>query len=307
MKNTWFLLALVGPLLYSFTNHIDRILLTKYFKEGGVGTLILVSSLLSILAVPLFYLADPSVMNVSGGSVLILSGLAILDVILLWSYLVAMKESEASVVIVFYQLVPVLGLVFGYFILGEIITQTQLIAVAIILLGTSIVSFEIDSENNFKPRWKTVIFMTIACLCWAIELVIFKVVAIEENVVRSLFWKHIALVLVGIVIFMCAPLYRKQFVLAMRSNSKIIISLNVLNEVLYMVGTMAVAFAAMLAQVGLVLLTETYQAIFVFVIGIVLTKYFPHISVENITAKHLWQKFFAICVTGLGTYLLLTA
>ncbi len=307
MHYEWFLLALVGPLLYSFSNHIDKILLTKYFKDGGVGTLILVSSLLSIIAVPLFYCIDPTVLDVSRESILILGGLAILDIILLWAYLLAMKDSEASVVIVFYQLVPVLGLIFGYFILGEVITQAQLVAVAIIILGTTIVSFEIDSENNVKPRWKTVLFMSIACLCWAIELVIFKSVALEENVVRSLFWKHVALVLVGVIIFTLIPSYRKQFEIALKSNSVAILGLNALNEILYMLGTMAVAFAAMLAQVGLVLLTETYQAIFVFAIGIVLTTYFPHISEENIKAKNLWQKFFAICVTGIGTYLLLTA
>jgi drug/metabolite transporter (DMT)-like permease len=307
MNQSWFLLALVGPLLYSLTNHIDRILLEKYFKEGGVGTLILFSSLLSILAVPLFYWGDPTVLDVDKKNVLILAGLAILDITLLWFYLLAIKDDEASVVIVFYQLVPVLGLLFGYFILGEEIRRMQGIAMTIIILGTTIVSFEIDSENNFKPRWKTVIYMSIACLCWALELVIFKAVALEENVVRSLFWKHVALVLVGVVIFIFVPLYRKSFLTAVRTNSKVIMSLNVANEALYMLGTMAVAFAAMLAPVGLVLLTETYQAIFVFVIGIFLTKYFPNISVENIEAKHLWQKFFAICVTGVGTYILLTS
>lgn len=298
---------MVGPLLYALTNHIDKVLLEKYFKEGGVGTLILVSSLLSILAVPLFYLADPAVLDVNQESVIILGGLALLDITLLWFYLLALKDDESSVVIVFYQLVPVLGLVFGYFILGEVISEMQFVAMVIIILGTTIISFEIDGENNLKPRWKTVVFMSVACLCWAIELVIFKKVALEENVVRSLFWKHVALVVVGVVIFSLIPVYRRNFLAAIKNNSAAILSLNVLNECLYMLGSIAVAFAAMLAPVGLVLLTETYQAIFVFVIGITLTKFFPRVSVENIEAKNLLQKTLAICVTGVGTYLLLTA
>jgi len=307
MNNTWFFLALIAPLLYSFTNHIDKILLEKYFKEGGVGTLILVSSLLSIVAVPLLYLGDPTVLAVDGKSVLILAGLSLLDIILLWFYLLALRDDESSVVIVFYQLVPVLGVVFGYLILGEAITRMQGMAMAIVILGTTIISVEIDSENHVKPRWKTVVFMSIACTCWAIELVIFKTVALEENVVRSLFWKHVMLVLLGIVIFVAVPKYRERFLTAARSKSRAILSLIVLNEVLYILGTVAIAFAAMQAPVGLVLLTETYQAIFVFAIGVLLTKYFPKVSVENIDAKHLWQKFLAICVTGLGTYLLLTS
>jgi hypothetical protein len=172
-------------------------------------------------------------------------------------------------------------------------------------LGTTIVSFEIDSENSVRPKWRTVIFMTVACTCWALEIVIFKVVALEENVVRSLFWKHIMLALLGLLMFGFIGGYRKSFLKAIRDNSKAILFLNVLNEALYISGTVVVAFAAMMAPVGLVLLTETYQAIFVFAIGITLTKFFPQISVENVEAKHLWQKLLAICVTGVGTYLLL--
>jgi len=36
---TWFLIALVGPFLYALTNHIDKILLEKYFKKSGIGNI----------------------------------------------------------------------------------------------------------------------------------------------------------------------------------------------------------------------------------------------------------------------------
>jgi hypothetical protein len=36
------------------------------------------------------------------------------------------------------------GSILGYFILGEILTHKQLVAMAIIILGTTIISFEID-------------------------------------------------------------------------------------------------------------------------------------------------------------------
>lgn len=300
----WFLLAMVGPLLYAMTNCIDKILLEKYFKEGGVGTLILVSSLLSILAVPLFYWADPGILHVDAKSVLILGGLALLDIILLWFYLLALKDEESSVVIVFYQLVPVLGLLFGYLILNEKVSSVQLIAVAVIVVGTGIVSFDL-SGVGIRPRTKTILCMSVACVCWATELVIFKVVALEENVVRSLFWKHVMLVVVGVVIYTFIPVYRRNFLQAIRSNSIPILSLNLFNEVIYMVGGLAVAFAAMRTQVGLVLLTETYQAIFVFVIGLFMTKFVPDLSNERIEKKAVIQKVLAILVTGFGTYLLL--
>jgi drug/metabolite transporter (DMT)-like permease len=234
---TWFFLALVGPFLYALTNHIDKILLEKYFKEGGVGTLILFSSLLSALALPLIYLADPTVLRVSDLHKLVLAVVGVLNILVLWFYLLALKDEEASVAIVFYQLVPVFGLVLGYFILGETLTRTQLTAMAIILVGTSIISFEIDGENNFKLRGQTIAFMVAASFFWALGSVIFKAVALEENVLRSLFWEHLMLTLIGIVIFIVARGYRAHFLAAIRTNSKAIISLNFANEILYMVAT----------------------------------------------------------------------
>ena len=300
----WFFIALIGPFLYALTNHIDKILLEKYFKESGVGTLILFSSLASVFVLPFLFLADRTILNVSGINILFLAVVGILSVLILWCYLLALKNDEASIVIVFYQLVPVFGSILGYFVLGELLTQLQLIAMALIILGTTVISFEIDSENKLKLRRKTILPMLAAAFFWALESVIFKAVALEENIWRSLFWAHFMLLLVGIFIFIFIRSYRINFLLAIKNNSKEILSLNFLNEFLYILGNIAVAFAYLLAPIGLVLLTESFQPIFVLTVGIFLTVFFPKISVEKIHAKHLWPKIIAICITGIGTYLL---
>lgn len=302
---TWFFIALIGPFLYALTNHIDKVLLEKYFKHSGIGTLILFSSLLSVFALPFFFLADSMILKVSNIHILVLCIVGILHILVLWCYLIALKNDEASVVIVFYQLVPVFGSILGYFVLGEVLTKVQLIAMLLVILGTTIVSFEVDLENKFKLRKKTVIPMLAAGLFWALGSVIFKAVALEENVWRSLFWEHLMLVIVGILIFIFIRSYRNNFLLSIRNNSKGILSLNFLNEALYISGNVIVALAYLLAPVGLVLLTESFQPIFVLIIGIILTIFFPKISTEKIRAKHLWPKILAICITGVGTYLLL--
>lgn len=303
---TWFFIALVGPFLYALTNHIDKVLLDKYFKEGGVGTLLIFSALLSALALPIFFFADPTAFSVSPMNIAVLALVGVLNVLVLWCYLLALKDEEASIAIVFYQLVPVFGYLLGYLILHETLTQMQLIAMSIVILGTSIVSFEIDAENKFRLRRNTILLMLAAALFWALESVIFKAVALEENVWRSLFWEHFMLALVGILIFVCIRSYRSHFITAIKQNSGIILSLNVANESLYMLGNVAFSFAYLMAPVALVLLTESYQPLFVLLIGIFLTLFFPKIVTERITARHLWQKGFAIALTGIGTYLLLS-
>jgi len=300
----WFLLALVGPFMYALTNHIDKILLEKYFKDGGVGTLILFSSLLASIALPFLFLSDQKVFDLDIVNMIALAFVGSLNILVLWFYLLALNDEEASVAVVFYQLVPVFGLILGYFILKEELTQVQIIAMTIIILGTSIISFEIDTENKFKLRKKTIILMSAAAFFWALESVIFKAVALEENVVRSLFWDHLMQVIVGIIIFIFIKNYRNNFISAIKNNSRAILSLNFTNESLYMFGNIVSSFAYMLAPIALVLLTESFQPIFVFSIGIFLTIFFPKISAEKIQAKHIWQKIIAILITGIGTYLL---
>jgi drug/metabolite transporter (DMT)-like permease len=300
-----FAVAIIAPLLYALTNHIDKILLEKYFKEGGVGTLILFSSLLSAFAIPVILIGDPAVLAVSGANIALLAFVGVLNVFLLWCYLQAMFEDEASVVIVFYQLVPVLGLVFGYFILGEVISSGQLLAMVIIIAGTSIVSFEIGDGNKIAFRRRTVLYMLAASSCWAFESVLFKRVALEEDVWRSLFWEHAMMLLVGVMIFAFVPKYRRNFIGALRANSKNILALNVANEALYITGNIVVAFAYMLAPVSLVLLAESFQPIFVLLLGVLFTLFLPGISRERISAAHFSQKLAAVVMTGLGTYLLL--
>jgi drug/metabolite transporter (DMT)-like permease len=300
----WFFIAIIGPFLYALTNHIDKILLEKYFKESGIGTLILFSSLLSIVALPVFFLVDPTILNVDTKSIIVLAIVGILNVLVLLCYLIALKNEEASVAVIFYQLVPVFGSILGYFFLGEVLTRIQIIAMATIIFGMTLVSFEVDIDNKFKLRKRTVIPMLAAAFFWALGSVLFKVVAIEENIWRSLFWEHLMLLLVGVVIFTFMRSYRNHFLSAIRNNSKGILSLNILNESLYMIGNTVFAYAYLLAPIGLVLLSESFQPVFVLAIGIFLTIFFPKISVEKIKTKHLLPKIIAILITGVGTYLL---
>jgi drug/metabolite transporter (DMT)-like permease len=305
MTLTVFLLALISPLLYATTNIIDKILLEKYFKEGGVGTLMMFSSLLSFLALPIIFIAEPNVLDVSAHNALLLAGIAILDLLVLWFYLLALENDDTSVVILFYQLVPAFALILGYFILGELPTPLQFLAMAIIMIGTTFVSFEIDEKNKLRFHSKTVLYMTIACFFWALESVLFKNVALEENVWRSLFWEHLILVLIGVLMFIFLAKYRKSFLRVFKNNSWKILSANTLNESLYMISNSTVAFVAMMAPVALVLLNVPIQSIFVFVIGAALTLLAPRILKEKMNKRALIQKIAAIIITGIGTYILI--
>lgn len=306
----WFLYGLIPPLLYAVTNVIDKNLLEKYFpEENGATTLLMFSALMSILVVPIAFFADTSVLEVSPQNAAVLAFVAALDIVLIWAYLKALQQDDTTTVIVFYQSMPVMALVLGFVILGETITGRQGFAMAIIIVGTALVSFErkTDGETGFNLKRKTVFYMGIACLAWSLETVVFKAVALEESVWRSLFWEHVMLAVIVAIIALVAPKQRRAFVDRFRKHSRGIITLNVANEAIYMTGNVIVSFVAMLAPVALILLMQTYQAIFVFAIGICLAILLPKRTADELpSATEFWQRIGAIAITGVGSYILLT-
>lgn len=264
-----FLFALLAPLAYAVCNHIDKILLERYFKQGGVEVLMVFSALLSIIAMFVCYLIEPTVFQMAPEQIKWAMIVGLIDALLLWAYLKAMFQDNPAVVIVFYQLVPVIGLIMSRFWLGETITYVQFFGMALVIIGATIMSFLIDGDGKLRFRKMTVIYMTIASTCWAAESTIFKGVALETNVYQAFFWEHVALVLVGIVL-MGIPFYRRSFLKAIKVNSGPILGANVVNEVLYQTGNLVAALVVVLIPVSLTLMMNSFQPLFVLILAFVM-------------------------------------
>jgi len=304
MTSLIFLGALIAPLFYAMNNHIDKVLLEKYFKdEGGVGTLMMFSSLLSAAILPILLYIEPAAMQIGVVEAVTLIFVGFLNIVLLWCYLKAMDDEEPTVVIIFYQLVPAIGLFLGYVVLDEMVSVTQLVAMVLVIAGASVMTIASDSDGKFTIKFKTLGYMLIASFCWAGESTLFKMVALEENVIRSLFWENLSLASFGIVMFVLLPSYRKNFMAVFRSNSKRVISINVFNEVTYMAGNAAASIMVVKILVGINLMMNSFQPLFVFVIGLVLNKFCPGIATES-SGGRIWQKVIAIILTGAGVYLI---
>ena len=302
----WFWIAIVGPILWSVGNHIDKILLAKYFKSAGVGALFVYSAAFSGFALPFIVWIEPDVL---GGRIfpiiiLILSG--VLTAVALALYLYALNDSEATIVVPFFQLIPVFSFIFAYLLLGETLTPTQAIAGLIIIGGAIILSFELDEYDNkrYSIKWKFLLAMIGSACFFALYEVFFKMAAIEENFWHAAFWNNLGIFAIGLLLMIFSKKVRNNFLNIIKNHKLNIFGLNLLNEMLALVGNMFVAFATLLAPIALVGLTNAYQPIFVFIGGLILTIYFPHITTERITGRHLYQKVLAIGVIFAGSYLL---
>ena len=299
----WFIIALIAPFLWSLLNHVDKYVITKYAKEGGLGGLIVFSTLFSAVSLPFIFLVDHGIFAPSNIEIfyLIITGLFFALATLFACY--ALTEEDASYIVPFWQLAPIFGFALGLIFLRETISEHKILASLLVIFGATILSFEF--EENVKFKFRPVVLMIFSSFFIALSDIIFKSQASGVGFWPSIFWNQIGMALFGLICLLLIKNYRKDFVKILKANGKEpkFLALNIITEASLIIANIVNYFAMLLAPVSLVLLVNyTTQPIFVFAEGILLTLYFPHILSEKLAKKHLWQKFFSIIIMGIGIY-----
>lgn len=304
----WFLIALVAPLLWSVVNHIDKYMLSKYLGDRGVGALLIFSALSSVLVLPFIaFFFHSEIFAITKVDLITLIFVGFLSAGAFYLYLEGMQEEEASIVVPLFQMVPVFGYALSYLILGESLSTAQIFASLLVLLGIVILAIEIDTDNKVILKKRVLVLITLSSFLFALHDTLFKKVAILESFWISVFWQYVSLALCGIALLLFVKKFRSDFFSMFKGIGSKILSLNVASELLYIAGNLANNFATLLAPVALVLVVSSYQPLFVFIGGIFLTVFFPHITMERISRKHILHKFFSILIIIIGSYLLYTS
>lgn len=298
----WLLIALIPPALYAVSNHIDKFLLSKYFKGGQVGSLVLFSSIFSIIALPIIYFFDRSVMNIAlfGGAVLMVNG--IIAVISLMCYFYALEGDDASVVVPIYQTIPVISFVLAYFILGEKLGGMEILACVLIVIGTIIISLEFEGKVKLKLRM--ILLMLASSFLAALSVIIFKFIGVDAGFWTSVFWQSLGEVIFGFLLFVYVSSYRAQFLAVIKKNKFFVLGINSFNETLTLVANIIFSYLSLIAPVAIVATLNGTQPFFVFIFGIIITLFFPKLGKEAIGKTSLIQKFVAIVLISVGTYLI---
>ncbi len=300
----WFFIAILAPFLWSISNFVDKYLLSSFFKNKGIGALLIFSSLVSIIMMPIFFVMDRNVLEIPLSNIIILVLGGIISVLAILFYLYAINKDDASTVVPFFQLIPVFLYIFGYFLLGESLQKNEIIAGILIIIGAGILSLEIQEDKSIKIKKKLVFLMILSSMLYALYEVLFKFIAIENSFWVSNFWQHFGLLLSGFVFFIFFKKFRTDFISLFKNSKSKIISLNIFNEIITIIGNLFMLFAILLAPIAVVGLVNAYQPLMVFVMGILLTKFIPKLYKEKIDSRNIYQKIFAIVVIFIGTYLL---
>ncbi|MFA6463829.1 MAG: hypothetical protein WCV55_02385, partial [Candidatus Paceibacterota bacterium] len=150
----------------------------------------------------------------------------------------------------------------------------------------------------------TLLLMISSGVLISLSDVFFKKYSTINEFIPSFFWNQIGIAIFGIICFCFIASYRKHF-LAVFKISKTAIAINSLSELILISSALVNYYALLIAPVTLILLVNyTFQPLFVFIEGVIITLLFPKILTEKISKKHIFQKIVSILIMSAGIYFL---
>ena len=300
----WFWIALAAPAIWGLVNHVDKYIISKYFTGKGVGSLVLFTSLSGFIFEIFIAIFDPSVLHFGVLPALIIAINGAILVASFIPYLHALEDEEASMVTALFQLIPVFGYFLALIFLNEHLNTKQIVASLLIVIGSVVIS--LDLRERMRLKAKPFLLMTLSAFMIAVNALIFKIIALEENFWGTAFWEYTGGTIFGLFLFIFIKLYRTQFLATIAKSRFKVLTLNAFSELLNIFAKLLANFASLLAPLALVWVVNGFQPLLVFVYGILLTLLLPQVSKETLDRKTIVQKLISIGIIFVGVYLLLS-
>jgi drug/metabolite transporter (DMT)-like permease len=297
---SWIALAFCGPVLWAISTHIDKYLVEKFFKDTGVGALLIFTSLLGLVGLPVIAaFVDVTVIGTTGIIVTSITGL--LYLMAMYFYLRALQQEEASTIAPLFQTSTLFTYAIAFFVLHERLTWLRIAGGVLIMAGTLVVSYDRDSRHKFKT---SVVLLILACtVTLAISTVVFKLFAIHNAFWPVTFWTFAGEAVFGAVL-LCVPRVRREFMGMFRKNPGAVMGINAANELINLGGGLAARWATLLGPVALVSAIGGTTSIFVFLFGVLISLFAPKLSREDLSKESLLQKGIAAALVVAGVIMI---
>src|SRR5262245_60620811 len=246
----WIPVALLAPACWAVGNHIDKFLLDRQLGQRGIGSLMVCSALIGVLVMPLILIVQPNVLSITlpHAAIVMLNGM--LYVLGLLPYFYALQRDEASIVVPLFQTSAVFSYVLGLLVLGENLTGWQLGAALLIVCGSILIALELGQRRSiFKAD--VFVLMLLASFLNALNWLLFKVVAVQEDFWVTSFWEYAGFALIGVLMLIFVKTYRLDFIATVKQSKFNVLGLVALNETASLAAKTATNVASLIAPLAL--------------------------------------------------------
>lgn len=296
----WLIYAFMGPVFWAASTHMDKYLVERYFKHSDVGVLLVFTALIGLVMLPFILYWQPAVLALAWRDILVIAFSGVLYMAAMYFYLQALQTNEASVVAPFFQAGPLFAYGLAYLVLGETLTRIQLAGGALIVGGGLLLSLH---PAGGRVRLRLVLLMLACAFIMAVSSVIFKAFAVKDEFWTTTFWTYLGEALYGFWL-LALPGPRRQFLALMRRNTGAVVSVNAVNELINLGGSLGMRYAVLLAPLSLVQAIGSTTTLFVFLFGVLLSLFLPKLGREDLSGRNLLQKGGSALLIVAGVYLI---
>lgn len=287
MTTSWITIVLVGHLANALAFIIDKILLTKSIPNPIAYTFFIsLLGLLVIVFIP-FGVTIPAANKI----LISLTAGALFAVSLLF-FFEALRREETSRVIPFVGgTQPVVIFVLSGLFLAEKLSQLQIVALALLILGTITISVNLKKFLSFSI--KGFMFAILASLFFAATFTLSKYIYNDIGFINGFFWSRWGAALLALT-FLLFPKTRQQIFASTDKTNKGTGLLFLAGQGLGALGAILLNFAISLASPTLVQAMQGIQYAFLFVLVIIFSQKFPQVLEEKLNPALFLQKILAI-------------
>jgi drug/metabolite transporter (DMT)-like permease len=295
----WILVALSSHLSWAFGNVGEKYIISNKIKNPYVYQLW--SILLGITCLILIPFISFEIPNIHQLPIVILA--SVFYFCSGFPYVKAMQEEEVTRINIWWFLIPVFSLVMSWMILGEFLNGQQIIAFLILITASILASLRIGlSKIKFsKAFW----LMVLSCLFFAAQATANRYLTAFAgmNYLNVFVWTNILMFVFAVMLFGIKKVRKSSAEESKTVDWKLfagIFALYLLNHL----GNLFNLLAVSLAPTALVFAMEGFQAIFVFIIVVILSLFTAASLKEELDLKNVLLKVLTLILGVVGILVL---
>ena len=213
----------------------------------------------------------------------------------------AIKMEEVSRVALMIYLTPMFVLPLAYVFLGEVLSVQKYVGVILLISSAVLISYK-KSRGKFRMS-KALWYVLVLDLMYAGLTISEKYFFGFIDYLSFLFWTLIGAVISGLI-FLLIPKLRKDFQAEMsRTDKKKLVSLRIVNLVLYYVGIIFFYIALSQEPASVVSAVPSVQPLFVLIFIFIFGFFVPKALSEKIDRSTVALKILSIALMFAGTWL----
>jgi drug/metabolite transporter (DMT)-like permease len=297
-----FLLSLISPALWAASNHFNKLILNRFMPGARVGAIVIFAASVGCVTLPVSFFLQREAFQLGAFQALLIVLNGGLYICALIPFLKALKISDASTAIPILQMIPVFSFILARIFLGEVLSAQQLLGGLAVILGALIISLKSCSPGGAKAlgiRVDVLGLMLLCSLIYATSFLLFKVFALKVEFWSAVFWESVGFLLFAGAALVFSREYRDDFLLIF-PRDRLATTLAMTNELINIIAKIVFNNVSLYVPITLAWIGVSFQPVFVLLYSIVLARFFPRVSNEDVSGVALYQKVSAIVLMVIG-------